>query len=68
MKKANWLIRTLLIYFLSIGFTAFLSVQAYGQVIKITINQLRHGTLGGCQESGSFHTPITDGVKNQDRA
>jgi len=40
MKKANWLIRTLLIYFLSLGFTAFLSVQAYGQVIKITINQL----------------------------
>jgi hypothetical protein len=40
MKKANWLIRTLLIYFLSTGFTAFLSVQAYGQVIKITINQL----------------------------
>jgi hypothetical protein len=40
MKKANWLIRTLLIYFLSIGFTALLSAQAYGQVIKITINQL----------------------------
>ena len=40
MKKANGLKRTMLIYFLSIGFTAFLSVQAYGQVIKITINQL----------------------------
>jgi hypothetical protein len=40
MKKANGLIRTLLIYFLSIGFTAFLSAQAFGQVIPITINQL----------------------------
>ncbi len=40
MKKANWLIRTLLIYFLSIGFTALLSTQTFGQVIKITINQL----------------------------
>ena len=40
MKKANGLKRTLLIYFLSIGFTAFLSTQAFGQVIKISINQL----------------------------
>ncbi len=40
MKKANGLIRTFLIYFLSIGFTAFLSAQAFGQVTKITINQL----------------------------
>lgn len=40
MKKANGLIRTFLIYFLSICFTAFLSAQAFGQVIKITINQL----------------------------
>ena len=40
MKKANGLKRTMLIYFLSIGFTALLSTQAFGQVIKITINQL----------------------------
>ena len=40
MKKANGLKRMLLILFLSIGFTAFLSIQASGQVIKITINQL----------------------------
>ncbi len=40
MKKANGLKRTLLIYFLSIGFTALLSTQAFGQVIKITIDQL----------------------------
>jgi hypothetical protein len=40
MKKANGLKRTLLICFFSIGFTAFLSAQAFGQVIKITINQL----------------------------
>ena len=40
MKKANGLIRTFLIYFLSIGFTTFLSAQAFGQVIKITIDQL----------------------------
>jgi len=40
MKKANGLKRTLLIYFLSMGFTAFLSTQAFGQVIKISINQL----------------------------
>jgi hypothetical protein len=40
MKKANGLKRTLLIYFLSIGFAAFLSTQAFGQVIKISINQL----------------------------
>jgi hypothetical protein len=40
MKKANGLKRTMLIYFLSIGFTALLSTQAFGQVNKITINQL----------------------------
>ena len=40
MKKANGLKRPLLIYFLAIGFTAFLSAQAFGQVIPITINQL----------------------------
>jgi len=40
MKNPNGLKRTLLIYFLSIGFTAFLSAQAFGQVIPITINQL----------------------------
>ena len=40
MKKANGLKRTLLIYFLFIGVTAFLSTQAFGQVIPITINQL----------------------------
>jgi hypothetical protein len=40
MKKANGLKRTFLIYFISIGFTALLSTQAFGQVIKITIDQL----------------------------
>ena len=40
MKKAKGLKRMLLIFFLSIGFTAFLSIQASAQVIKITINQL----------------------------
>ena len=40
MKRTNGLIRTLLIYSLSIGFTAFFSAQAYGQVIQITIKQL----------------------------
>ena len=30
----------LLIFFLSIGFTVFLTMQASGQVIKITIDQL----------------------------
>ena len=40
MKKAKGLKKTLLIYFLSIGFTAFLSTSAFGQVIKISINQL----------------------------
>ncbi len=38
--KINVLTRMLLIFFLSIGFTAFLSIQASGQVTKITINQL----------------------------
>ena len=40
MKKANALKRMLLIFFLTIGFTAFLTIQASGQVIKITIDQL----------------------------
>jgi len=40
MKKANGLKTTLLICFISICFTAFFSVQAFGQVIKITINQV----------------------------
>jgi hypothetical protein len=40
MKKANGLKRTLLICFISILFTAFFSAQAFGQVIKITINQV----------------------------
>ncbi len=38
--KINVLTRMLLIFFLSIGFTAFLSIPASGQVTKITINQL----------------------------
>ena len=40
MKKAKGLKRMLLIFFLSIGFTAFLSIQASAQVIIITIDQL----------------------------
>jgi len=40
MNKANRLKRKLLIYFLFICFTTFLSAQAFGQVIPITINQL----------------------------
>jgi hypothetical protein len=40
MKKANGLKRTLLICFISILFTAFFSAQAFGQVIKIPINQV----------------------------
>ena len=40
MKKANGLKRMLLIFSLSLGFTAFLSIQASAQVIKITINEL----------------------------
>ena len=40
MKKANALKRMLLIFFLSIGCMAFLSIQASGQVTKVTINQL----------------------------
>jgi hypothetical protein len=40
MKKASGLKRTLLIFFLFIGVTAFLSTQAFGQIIPITINQL----------------------------
>jgi len=40
MKKANGLKKMLLVIFLSISFTAFLSIQASGQVTKITINQL----------------------------
>ncbi len=40
MKKANGLKRTLLFCFISILFTAFFSAQAFGQVIKITINQV----------------------------
>ena len=40
MKKANGLKTTLLICSISILFTAFFSAQAFGQVIKITINQV----------------------------
>jgi hypothetical protein len=40
MKNANGLITTLLVCFLSIGFIGFLSVQAFGEVDKITINQV----------------------------
>ncbi len=38
--KIHVLTRMLLIFFLSIGFTAFIPIQASGQVTKITINQL----------------------------
>ena len=40
MKKINRLKRALLICSLSLGVTGLLSPQAFGQVIKITINQL----------------------------
>lgn len=40
MEKAKGLKRTLLIFFLVTGFSIFLSTQAFGQVKKITINQL----------------------------
>ena len=40
MKKPIGLKRMLLIFFLSTGFSAFLTIQASGQVIKITIDQL----------------------------
>ncbi len=40
MKKANGLKRTLLICLIPICFSAFFSAQAFGQVIKITINQV----------------------------
>ena len=40
MEKANGLKRTLLIFFLSLGFSVFLTANALGQVNKITIDQL----------------------------
>ena len=40
MKKTNGLKRTLLICLIPICFTAFFSAQTFGQVIKITINQV----------------------------
>ena len=40
MEKANVLKKTFLIFLLSIGFSAILSANAFGQVKKITINQL----------------------------
>ncbi len=40
MEKAHGLKRTLLIFFLFTGFSVFLCAQAFGQVKKITINQL----------------------------
>ena len=40
MKKANGLKRTLLICLIPICFSAFFSAQAFGQVTKITINQV----------------------------
>jgi hypothetical protein len=40
MEKAHGLKGTLLIFFLFTGFSVFLSTQAFGQVKKITINQL----------------------------
>jgi hypothetical protein len=39
MKKINRLKRALLIYSFLLGVTAILSSQAFGQVIKITVNQ-----------------------------
>jgi hypothetical protein len=40
MKKINRLKKALLIFSLSLGATAIFSPQAFGQVIKITIDQL----------------------------
>jgi hypothetical protein len=40
MEKTTRLKKTLLIFFLFTGFSVFLSAQAFGQVKKITINQL----------------------------
>ena len=40
MQKAHGLKRTLLIFFIIGGFSVILSAQAFGQVKKITINQL----------------------------
>ena len=40
MKKANGLKKTLLICLIPICLSAFFSAQAFGQVIKITINQV----------------------------
>ena len=40
MKKANGLKRTLLICLIPICCSTFFSAQAFGQVIKITINQV----------------------------
>ena len=40
MKKAHGLKRALLIFFIIGGFSVILSAQAFGQVKKITINQL----------------------------
>ena len=40
MKKDSGLKRTLLVCFISILFTAFFSAQAFGQVIKIRVNQV----------------------------
>ena len=40
MKKANGLKKTLLICLIPLCLSAFFSAQAFGQVIKITINQV----------------------------
>lgn len=40
MEKAHGLKRTLLIFFLVTGFLVFLSTQSFGQIKKITVNQL----------------------------
>jgi len=40
MKQANGLKRTLLICLISLYLAAFLSVPAFGQVVKITVNQV----------------------------
>ena len=40
MEMTNGLNRTLLILLLAIGFSVFISTQAFGQVTKITVHQL----------------------------
>ena len=40
MEVTNGLKRNLLIFFLAIGFSVFLSAQAFGQITNITVDQL----------------------------